>query len=149
MSDTPALLIPHDGYVLVGDGRKVIVLCNVGHPMKPDLEVRRVFEAPPNPATHDQGTDRPTRVRMGDRRSAIEQTDWHDLAEHQFAKAVAEALGRMAEAINALVIVAPPRVLADLRRELPDALRRVVIGEIAKDLTKHPVSKIESCLFET
>ncbi|MGH1591423.1 host attachment protein [Methylobacterium phyllosphaerae] len=136
------LMIPHGGYVIVADGRKVLVLLNEGHPLELDLQVRRVFEAPPNPPTRDQGTDKPPRVRLGDRRSAIEQTDWHELAERRFTDDVAQALDRL-EPVPALVVVAPQRTLAELRLALPERLRRSVIAEIDRDLTKHTVSEIQ------
>ncbi len=141
MNDRPNLTIPHEGYVVVCDGRKALVLRNAGHPLRPDLQVQRVLEAPPNPPTHLQGTDRPPRVRLGDRRSAIAQTDWHALAERQFAGAVAQALGAI-DPLAALVVVAPPRALAELRQALPERLRQVIVAEIDKDLTKHPVDEI-------
>ena len=108
MSDTRTRMIPHGGYVVVCDGRKALVLRNVSVHPKPDLQVQLAFEAPPNPPTHAQGTDRPPRVRLGDQRSAIAQTDWHDLAERRFAKAVAHALDAF-DPVTALSVVAPPK----------------------------------------
>jgi len=135
------IMIPHGGYVVVGDGHKALVLRNEGHPLNLDLQVQQVFEAPPNPPTHEQGTDTPPRVRLGDRRSAIEQTDWHEMAERRFTEEVARALDRL-DPISALVLVAPPRTLAEFRHVLSDRLRRAVVAEVDKDLTKHPVEEI-------
>lgn len=143
---TRHLAIPHGGYVIVCDGRKALLLRNDGPPLDPDLRVQRAFEAPPNPPTREQGADRPPRVRLGGRRSPIEQTDWHDLAERRFADEVAEALGTI-DPVPTLV-VAPPRTLVELRRALPERLRRAVIAEIDKDLTKHPVEEIGRCLVD-
>ena len=45
-----------------------------------------------------------------------------------------------------IVILAPPKCLAEIRRDLsPDAKRRVV-AEIAKDYTHHPIPEIEKLL---
>ncbi|MHB2210848.1 host attachment protein [Methylobacterium sp. CM6257] len=143
MSDTLPLMIPRGGYVVVGDGRRALVLRNDGPGIQPCLRVQKVFEAAANPPTHEQGTDRPPRVRTADRRSAIEQADWHEMAEHRFTGEVAAALGRTLDPVAALVIVAPPRTLAALRHALPEPLKRAVIAEVAKDLTKHPVSEIQ------
>jgi protein required for attachment to host cells len=49
--------------------------------------------------------------------------------------------------IGALVVVAPPRTLADLRRSFSDGLRAKIIAEVDKDLTNHPVYEIERLLF--
>ena len=67
---TERLMIPHECRVVVGDGRKVLVLCNHGSPLAPDLRVEDVFKAPANPATRDQGTDKP-RTRHGSRRQTF------------------------------------------------------------------------------
>ncbi len=96
MTDTHDLMIPYGAYVAVVDGHKALVLRNEGHPLSLDLQVQRVLEAPPNPPTHKQGTDKPPRVRLGDRRSAIAQTDWHEMAEHRFAGTVAKMLDGLA-----------------------------------------------------
>jgi protein required for attachment to host cells len=47
---------------------------------------------------------RPGRVhaRLGPQRSAVEDTDWHQLAEDRFALEVADALNRLALAIGNL-----------------------------------------------
>lgn len=145
MTDKRDLRIPHGGYVVVCDGHKALVLRNEGHPLKLDLRVQCVLDAPPNPPTREQGVDRPPRVRLGDRRSSIAQTDWHELAERRFAAEVAHALGGL-DPVQALVVVAPPRTLAELRLALPDRLKRAVIAEIDKDLTKHTAGEIEDHL---
>lgn len=106
MHSTPAPIIPHEAYVIVGDGRKGIVPCNVGSPMKADLRVCRVFHAPSNPPTREQGTDRPPWVRLRDQRSAIEQTDWHETAKRRFTDDVARELGTI-DPVQALLVVAP------------------------------------------
>jgi protein required for attachment to host cells len=48
--------------------------------------------------------------------------------------------------VKALVVVAPPRTLADLRDAFHADVKACVIGEIHKDLTKHPVGDIEKHL---
>lgn len=143
MSEKPTLIIPRAGYVLVGDGRKALVLRNEGTALQPCLRVQRVFEAPPNPPTHEQGTDRPSRVVFGDRRSAIDQPDWHEIAEHRFAATVAASLDRILDDGAALVIAAPPRTLAELRRTLSERVKQAVIAEVDKNLTRHTVSEIQ------
>jgi len=48
----------------------------------------------------------------------------------------------------ALVIAAPPKTLADLRRWVPPEVKAKIVAEIDKDLTKHPVRDIERHIFE-
>lgn len=139
------LHIPHDGYVLVGDGRKGLLLRNDGDDFSPNLKLEQRMDAPANPPTRLQGTGKPPRTVFGDRRSAIEQTDLHDRAEAMFAKDLAHALESACERsrIGSIVLVAPPRTLAQLRDALPESVRRLVVAEIDKDLTKIPIHEIE------
>ena len=145
-----AVLLPHDALVLIGDGRKALFLRNHGTEKLPDLKVERVF-GDTNPSTHEQGTDKPGRSysSIGRGRSALEGTDWHDLEEHRFARDVAGALERLVreQKIKHLVIASPPRTLADLRRALHPDVKKCVLAEFPKDLTKHPVHEIEKHLF--
>jgi protein required for attachment to host cells len=48
--------------------------------------------------------------------------------------------------VKALVVVAPPRTLADLRVAFHSDVKGRIIAEIDKDLTKHPVHEIEKHL---
>lgn len=141
--------IPHNAFVFVGDGRKALFLRNEGDEKFINLKTEQVFEDV-NPATHDQGSDRPGRANgsAGAPRSSVEQTDWHDLEEHRFADLVAHALEKVVREknIEALVIVAPPRTLAELRRVFNNDVKHRIIAELDKDLTKQPVYEIEKHL---
>jgi protein required for attachment to host cells len=143
--------LPHDALVFIGDGRKALFLRNAGDEKMPDLRTERVF-SDENPATHDQGTDRPGRgVESGGthRRSSVEQTDWHHLEEHRFAERVAKALEDVVRAghVPAVLIVAPPKTLGDLRKAFHPDVKAKIIAEVDKDLTGHPVSEIETHLL--
>lgn len=145
------LSIPKDAYVFVGDGRKALFLRNAGDEKFPNLKVERVLTQD-NPPTHEQGTDRPGRafMRAGtSRRSGMDTTDWHDLEEHRFAREVADALQRTVRESDtkALVVVAPARTLADLRKAFHGDVKKKIVAEVDKDLTKHPVYEIERQLL--
>jgi protein required for attachment to host cells len=141
--------IPHNALVFVGDGRKALILRNEGDADFLNLKTERVF-TDKNPSTHEQGTDRPGRTysSVGPGRSSVSQTDWHALEEHKFAHEVAATLERIVRerAIEALVVVAPPRALADLRKAFHPDVKKRIIAEIDKDLTKHPIDQIEKHL---
>jgi protein required for attachment to host cells len=144
------LKIPHNAFVFVGDGRKALFLRNEGDEKFPNLKTESVFEDE-NPPTHDQGSERPGRVSKAldsSQRSAVEPVDWHDIEEHRFAKRVAAAIEQVVRArkVPALVVVAPPKSLADLRNAFHADVQARVIAEINKDLTKHPVGEIEKHL---
>jgi protein required for attachment to host cells len=142
--------LPHNGLVLIGDGRKALFLRNHGDEKFLDLKVERVF-TDQNPPTHEQGTDKPGRAyaSVGSRRGAMEGTDWHDLEEHRFARDVAAALERLVHErkISRLVIACPPKTLADLRQALHSDVKACIVAELPKDLTRHPVHEIEKHLF--
>ena len=140
-------IIPHGSFVFVGDGRKALFLRNAGDEKFVNLVTEQVF-MDDNPATRDQGTDRPGRsfAAAGSvRRSALEPTDWHEIEERRFAERVARVLeGLTRERLPpALAIIAPPRTLAELRARLAPDVRAKVVIEINTDLTGQPVRAIE------
>lgn len=144
------LKIPRNALVFVGDGRRALFLRNQGDEKFPDLRIEKVFEDE-NPSSHEQGTDRPGRVAGfagTGRRSAVEPTDWHQIEEHRFARMVATAMEQMVRAsrTKALIVVAPPKTLADLRDAFHADVKACVVAEIHKDLTKIPVWEIEKHL---
>ena len=111
--------------------------------IKLEVEHRLLHPAPP---THEMGTDRPGRTVSGpsDVRSAMEQTDWHQIEEDRFVDTVAGVLARAAAADPDLriAIVLPPKALGHLRAGMSAALQKHVIAEIPKDLTHHPIPDI-------
>jgi protein required for attachment to host cells len=144
------LKIPHNAFVFVGDGCKALFLRNEGDEKFPNLKTESVFEDD-NPLTHEQGSERPGRLSKAldsGQRSAVEAVDWHHIEEHRFAKRVAAAMEQVVRArkVPALVVVAPPKTLADLRNAFHADVQARVIAEINKDLTNHPAGEIEKHL---
>jgi len=144
------LKIPHDALVFVGDGRKALFLRNEGDEKFPLLKTEKAF-VDENPPTHEQGTERPGRISKGSqtaRRSAVEPTDWHFLEEQHFVRTVAATMERVVRAnrVKKLVVVAPPRTLAELRIAFDPDVKARIIAEVNKDLTNHPVDEIEKHL---
>jgi len=136
--------IPHNTLIVVGDGRKALFLRNLGAQMDIKLEVERrlLHTAPP---TREMGTDRPGRTSgPGDARSAVEQTDWHQIEEDRFVDTIAGVLARAAadDPNLRIAIVLPPKALGHLRSAMSAALQKHVIAEIPKDLTRHPIPDI-------
>jgi len=141
--------IPAGALIMVGDGRQARFLRNTGTPRHVALLTEHVMETE-NPPTHEQGSDRPGRYMAsnGARRGALEQTDWHQLAEERFAAEIADELHHMRHArkFESLVVIAPPRMLGSLRAALhPDVSSRV-IAELAKDLTCRPLPELAKLL---
>ncbi|MEY4878912.1 MAG: hypothetical protein RJB62_381 [Pseudomonadota bacterium] len=142
--------IAHDTWIAVADGAKALILRNDGEADMPNFVVVEVFERPSQETTADLGADRPGRIQESSsaRRSSVDQTDWHDIEEGRFAERFAETLGKRCEAgeFSKIVIVAPPRALADLRAHFSKRLQDAIISEIDKDLTNHPLDKIEKII---
>lgn len=140
----------HPGeWVVVCDGAKALVLENMGDEMFPNLKTREVYQQN-DPPTHEQGSDAPGRAfqSVGARRSAMEQTDWHEQGERRFLEKLAARLDAAVQAgeVQSLVIAAPPRALGALRQVYSPGLRHALAAEVDKDLVKMPVHEIEKHL---
>ena len=138
------------GWVVVADGAKALFLENTKSEFAPGLEVFRK-ERQDNPANRDQMSDRPGRMSDGPQghRSAVSEADWHALAEDAFASDLADILYRHAHRgdFEQVVLVAAPAVLGEVRKHLHKEVSGRVIAEIDKDLTNHPVDRIEKIVF--
>jgi protein required for attachment to host cells len=143
------LRIAEGEWVVVCDGAKALVLENVGDPKFLNLKTKEVDEQD-DPKTSEQGTDAPGRTinSVNARRSAMEQTDWHDQAEQRFLQGLAAHLDAAVNAgkVKSLIVVAPPRALGVLRQAYSHNLRAALRAEIDKDLVKLPVHEIEKHL---
>ena len=140
--------------VLVADGRKLLFLRNAGDAAYPNLTVEAAEEHP-NPATRDQATDAAGRAsntspagRNGQTGSSMEPTDFHQIEEDRFAAEAAEMLKKRAlrNDFDKLIIVAPPKTLGELRKHYHKEVESRLTGELAKDLTGHPINEIEAAL---
>ena len=145
-----ATKIRNGDWVVVCDGAKALIFENTGDADLINLVTREAVSAEQNPATSEQGADRPGRVHqsVGSSRSSVEQTDWHDRAEQAFLRGLAGCLDRAVEnrEMKAIVLVAPPRAMGVLRAELTPRVDKAVKAEITKDYTGMPVDQIEKHL---
>jgi len=144
------IAIPHAACIVVADGQRALLLHNDGDELYPNLRTVQVVEHD-NPATHEQGTDRPGRYSdtAEGPRSAFAETDWHRLEEERFLGRVADLLR---EGVNAgqyekIVLVAPPAALGVLRKAMDRQVSSRIIAEVGKDLTNQPVADIEQALI--
>ena len=141
--------LAHGAWVFVGDGQKALFLINEGDEVYPNLR-RLSVEMQKDPPTHEQGSDAPGRAysSVGRGRSAVEETDWHEVEKERFAASIAEHINNAAllAAFKQLVIVAPPKILGDLRREFSKETETKILAEIPKDLTHHTIAEIERLL---
>lgn len=144
-----SIKIEQGDWVVVCDGRKALILENIGDDIFPNFRTREVHEQDV-PKTRELGTDAPGRSgnSVDQARSAMEQTDWHTLEEQRFLQAL---VGRLDAALGAgetscFTIVAPPRALGVIRASYSPNLKKAVRDEIDKDLVRLPVYEIEKHL---
>ena len=142
--------IPHNAIVVVADGKKMLFFRNEGDSEFPKLEIegKRVQE---DLSDQEMSTDKAGRTfdaSGGAGRSAYEETDFHQLEEDRFAAEAAEMLKQRAlrNEFESVIIVAPPRTLGELRKHYHKEVEKRLAGEIAKDLTGHPVPEIEKII---
>ncbi|PLS22049.1 host attachment family protein [Neptunicoccus cionae] len=133
-------------WVLIADGEKALFLENQTDGEDPHLQVVRKEEQD-NPPHREQAANRPGRmpdVGHG-QRSALDDTDFHELEKERFAAQLADMLYKRAHKgrFKHLVLVAAPNILGELRSQIHSEVSDKVIGEIAKTLTNHPLDEIE------
>ena len=144
-----AFTVRNGAWVVIGDGKKALVLQNAGDA---DLiNLRRVsVREQSNPATRDQGSDAAGRASntVNGRGGSMAETDWHDVEEARFAAALADDINTASREhlFKELIVVAPPRTLAELRREWTKETAKTIVAEIPKDYTHHPIPDIEKLL---
>lgn len=140
----------HNGdWVVVCDGAKALILENAGDAVSLNLKTKEVH-AQADEKTSEQGTDAPGRSinSVGARRSAMEQTDWHQQDEDRFLTELSKRLDAAVGSgeTKGVVLVAPPRALGVIRQAATPNLRKALRAEIDKDYVRMPVHEIEKHL---
>lgn len=155
--------VPHNAFVVIADGRKMLFLRNEGDTEHLNLQVERK-EIHENPKDSDQKRDASGRAsstqsgsmhergggaQFAPSRGTMGETDFHQLEEDRFAEEIAEMLRKRALSNNfeTLIIAAPPRTLGELRKHYHKEVKERLAGEIDKDLTGHTVLQIEEALL--
>ncbi|MDG4647811.1 host attachment family protein [Roseibacterium sp. SDUM158017] len=143
--------LPQGAWVVVANGNKALFLVNWGDDMDMNLVVHR-HEEHENPKASEWATDRPGRFNDGPavQRSAVQETDWHELEKERFGADLAKKLYADAHAgrFRHLVVMASRTVLSTLRKELHPEVAEKIILEVPKVLTNHPIDEVEVILTE-
>ena len=143
------LPIPNNALVLVTDGRKTLFFRNHGDVNQIDLRTEAHDERE-DAKDSDMKTDAPgaNQQSAGYGRSTYEETDFHQLEEDRWAKSAAEEVNKRALSndFEALAIVAPPKTLGELRKQLHKEAARRVVCEIPKEMTGHTIKDIEALI---
>ena len=143
------MALPNQALVLVADGKKMLFLRNHGDENQIDLRTE----------SHDERHDRKDREIKTDApgtqspsagigRDTMEETDFHQQEEDIWIKEAAEELKKRAlrNDFDALAIIAPPKALGVLRKELHKEVERRVVLTLNKEMAGRPIPDIEELL---
>ncbi len=126
-------------YILIADGARSQLLLSEGRG-KPLIEVPGSEQQHDIKPDREIGTDRPGRVHesANTARHAIEREDLHRREKERFAQSLAADLDRRLsnDEFDRLVIAAAPETLGVIRSSLSAKVSKVILSEVAKDLTK-------------
>lgn len=130
------MILPTNTIVAVADGEKLHLFRNTGTETElslaaaPDQDVEAVSGA-------------------GGQNSSAANPDQSQAEEAGFAAGIVDMLN--ARVLNGkftdIVIIAAPKTLGEMRKHYHTKLQEALIGEIAKDLTGHPIADIEKTIL--
>ena len=137
MSKSPATphKVPHRAFVVVADGTCARFFRNTGNESKISLVADRDLKPAHLNDDGPAGKSPPERSK-------------HETDEATFAKQLANELYHRAQRgdFAALVLIADPQTLGQIRPSLHKEVQSRIICEIAKTLTKAPIADIQAAL---
>lgn len=127
--------IPNGAWIVVADGTRARILCNVGKDSHVSLTQQQLVE----PANLDDD---------GPAGRQPPETSAEEIDEATFAKQLAHRLNAAAlkNEFAHLVLIADPQTLGQMRPLLHQETTRRLLGECAKTLTRAPLEDIERAL---
>ncbi len=141
--------LPHDALVLVADGRKMLFFRNHGDENQIDLRTE-AHEARKERKDREIKSDAPGTVKQsfGFGHSTYEETDIQQQEEDRWIVDAADELKARAlrNDFEALAIVAPPKALGVLRKQLHKQVERRIICTVNKEMSGRPIPDIEALL---
>ncbi|CAA9521951.1 MAG: hypothetical protein AVDCRST_MAG09-2194 [uncultured Sphingomonas sp.] len=142
--------IPNSALVLVIDGRKMLFFRNQGDENQIDLRTEAHDERDDADYNREIKTDAQgtasTSAGMG--RPSMEETDFKQQEEDNWVKEAAENLRMRAlkNDFQHLCIIAPPKALGVLRKELHKEVEKRVVCSINKEMSGRPIPDIEALI---
>jgi protein required for attachment to host cells len=143
------MLLPHDTTIVVTDGQKLRLLRNTG------TEFHMALTELPYPDVHGDvesaGRHQHTGGDNKDQRRLQDRSLDKDHQEASFGSAVAKwlnheiATGKIAR----LFVIAPPRALGELRLHYGEALKQILVGELAKEHSNDALHVLEQVLRDS
>lgn len=129
--------IPKDAVIAVADGAILKLFRNSGDEGSPKLN-----------ALPDADVYGDNKGSGGRHQSSSANPDDRQQDEDGFAAGIAEILNArvLAGKIDALIVVAAPKTLGELRKHYHKTVSAALVGELSKDLTGHSVAEIEKAI---
>ena len=145
------MALPNQTLVLVADGKKMLFLRNHGDQNQIDLRTEAHDEREDRKDS-DIKTDAPGAIGQSagySGRVVYEETDFHQQEEDLWVKDAAEQLKKRAlrNDFADLVLVAPPKALGVLRKELHKEVEKRILFTCNKEMTDRPIPDIEQLLI--
>ena len=141
--------LANNALVLVTDGRKTLFFRNHGDVNQIDLRTEAHDERQ-DASDSEMKTDSAGAQQQsaGNGRSTYEETDFHQLEEDRWAKSAADDVNKrvLSQDFEALAIIAPPKALGTLRKELHKEVERRIVLTLNKEMTDRPIPDIEELL---
>jgi protein required for attachment to host cells len=142
--------IPNNALVLVIDGRKMLFFRNQGDQNQIDLRTEAHDERKDADFDRELKTDAQgsTSSSTGYGRDSMEETDFKQQEEDNWVKEAAEQLRMRAlkNDFEHLCIIAPPKALGVLRKELHKEVEKRVVCTINKEMSGRPIPDIEALI---
>ena len=129
------MLIPHKALIVVADGTRARFFRNMGRETKIQLSA--------------EGELKPAHLlNEGPARKRPKESSHQEMDEATFAKQVAQELYRRVQSrdFEALILIADPETLGEIRPSLHKEVQSRLISEIAKTLTKASIADIQKAL---
>lgn len=129
------MLLRKESLVVAVDGTRMSIFKNIGEAFDPELKLIEEYRNP-SQRTSQLGTDRPGRAfqSKSSRRATYEPTDFQQQEEDDFVIGAARKIEEMAsDSREGLVLVAAPRALGLIRKNLSPATSARLLAEIPKD----------------
>ena len=149
------MILEHGTWIVTADGGGAVIYRNTGHEGLARLEVVETHNAHHAAFTRDLGTDKPGRYKTpAGGKTAVAGPDYHDQAEHDFAKRLASRLDELvgahvhAKSQPPMVLFASPRFLGMIRPAYSARRKAILKAEVGKDLREAPTAKVEHALAE-
>ena len=141
--------LPHNGLVLVADGRKTLFFRNHGDENHIDLRTES-HDARQDRKERYFRTDAPGTMKQsfGFGHSTYEETNFQQQEEDRWIKDAADELKARAlrNDFDALAIVAPPRSLGILKKCLHKEVERRIVCTVNKEMSGRPIPDIEALM---